>query len=1298
MNPSSASKLIFVDASVDDYQSLIQDNAKDAQIIILHPDTDGVVQISQSLVHFENLKSIQIISHGQEGLLQLGATTLSAGNLSYYATQLQQWSKSLAAGADLLLYGCDVAAGQAGQAFVQQLGQLTGTDVAASIDRTGSADRGGNWHLEYTTGSIETSLALSPSAVATYAGTLNSFNVTSYQELYEAIEQANATDGDAVIQINGNISLEGALPTITSTIEFVGDAVISGSDLYRVFDVDAGNGSVRFTRLTIANGLAEGSNGTTGTSVNGSNGGMGRGGGLRIQSGNVTLVNVTFRNNQAIGGQGGGSLTSTGGTGGNGEGGAVYISGGSLRISSSSFKSNMAEAGLGGEGRTNGRQGLGKGGAIYVDGGTVIAERTPTFDQNTASHATGVAGDDNNIYGSLNVVVPPSVVSIARAQPRETAADVVSYVVTFDQEVSGVDRTDFEIRLAADATLVNAGILSVSGSGRVYTVEVSTGTGRGDLRLDLKDNDSIKSSSSEVPLGGTGTGNGNKPGETYNVDKTPPAVFAINRKEPSLSANEAVVFTVVFDQDVTGVDLQDFGIAATGVLGARVTTVQKVNNKTYDVTVNTGTGNGQLGLTLVDNDSIKNSRGVALGGTGTGNGNFLAGETYSIDKTPPDVVSIAAAGPNPTNASSIAYTVRFSQDVTGVDLNDFTLTTTGVRSASLASIQQVDSRTYTVLVNTGSNDGSIRLNLKDNDTVRNLLGVSLGGRGADNGNFAGQTYSIIKFAPIVTGINRVNLNPTAAGTIDYAVSFSQAVTGVDINDFALNTVGISGASIASVTGSGNNYNVRVNTGTGNGTLQLNLIDNDSIRNGVNAALGSTGANNGNFIGQTYAINKIPPRAIEINRLEKSPTNAATITFTAIFSENVTRVDAADFQLVTNGITGANISSVTRVNNKFYTIQVNTGRGDGTIGLNLKDNDSILNQLGTPLGGRGITNGNFIGQVYRVDKTNPIARIVSVSPNPRRDKVNALTIEFGEAVKGFDLSDLRLTRDGRAVDLSRATLSTDGGISWTLGNIKKLTNQKGSYVLSLAAGDSGITDAAGNPLVANLSERWTNLATVDACDPGIFRRGTTAADLLVGTGDRDTLLGSDGNDTLIGLDCGDRLLGGRGNDRLEGGEGNDQLVGGVGNDVLIGGIGEDFLKGGPGKDRFVFSSASSLVDGPDRVRDFKVSKQDKFQLADNNLGSRSRPRGLFHAGKVSGQTLAKATKAAYADRNQQQSGNQRLQGNEAVFFKWKNRTYLSVNDKNAGMAVNRDLVINVTGIQFKPGDSNAGVLTVNNYFI
>jgi Domain of unknown function (DUF4347) len=85
MTSSPISKLIFVDANVDDYQSLVQDGSNNAHIIILNPDIDGITQISQSLVNFRSLESIQIVSHGQEGVLQLGAIALSAGNLSYYA-------------------------------------------------------------------------------------------------------------------------------------------------------------------------------------------------------------------------------------------------------------------------------------------------------------------------------------------------------------------------------------------------------------------------------------------------------------------------------------------------------------------------------------------------------------------------------------------------------------------------------------------------------------------------------------------------------------------------------------------------------------------------------------------------------------------------------------------------------------------------------------------------------------------------------------------------------------------------------------------------------------------------------------------------------------------------------------------------------------------------------------------------------------------------------------------------------------------------------------------------------------
>jgi hypothetical protein len=48
--------------------------------------------------------------------------------------------------------------------------------------------------------------------------------------------------------------------------------------------------------------------------------------------------------------------------------------------------------------------------------------------------------------------------------------------------------------------------------------------------------------------------------------------------------------------------------------------------------------------------------------------------------------------------------------------------------------------------------------------------------------------------------------------------------------------------------------VQVNSGTGDGTIRLDLIDTDVIKNVVNIPLGGTGAGNGTFTtGQAYTI-------------------------------------------------------------------------------------------------------------------------------------------------------------------------------------------------------------------------------------------------------------------------------------------------------------------------------------------------------------------------------------------------------------------------------------------------------------
>ncbi|WNZ26354.1 hypothetical protein HJG54_00185 [Leptolyngbya sp. NK1-12] len=201
------------------------------------------------------------------------------------------------------------------------------------------------------------------------------------------------------------------------------------------------------------------------------------------------------------------------------------------------------------------------------------------------------------------------------------------------------------------------------------------------------------------------------------------------------------------------------------------------------------------------------------------------------------------------------------------------------------------------------------------------------------------------------------------------------------------------------------------------------------------------------------------------------------------------------------------------------------------------------------------------------------------------------------------------------------------------------------------------------------------------------RGTKGANRLQGTDDSDVLIGRAGNDVLIGLDCRDRLDGGTGADRLNGG------------------LGADILVGGAGADRFIYSGAdqasafeNSLAANPDQIVKFRFSQGDKFQLDfDDNLNSSDRPRSLFNAGRVKGRTLEQAAKSAYRDKDQATENAQKLLANQAVFFNWRGGTYLSVNDRSQEFAANQDLLINVTGIQFKPGDTRNGNLNVSNYF-
>jgi hypothetical protein len=115
-------------------------------------------------------------------------------------------------------------------------------------------------------------------------------------------------------------------------------------------------------------------------------------------------------------------------------------------------------------------------------------------------------------------------------------------------------------------------------------------------------------------------------------------------------------------------------------------------------------------------------------------------------------------------------------------------------------------------------------------------------------------YELDYIMPIVSSITRVNPNPTNLPIVNFTVTFSEPVNGVDLSDFNLTISGVSGAAVSEVSGLGSVYNVAVNTGSGIGTIRLDVVDNDTVVDLALNPLGGVGEGNGSYTsGETYAV-------------------------------------------------------------------------------------------------------------------------------------------------------------------------------------------------------------------------------------------------------------------------------------------------------------------------------------------------------------------------------------------------------------------------------------------------------------
>lgn len=164
--------VLVIDSQVDNYEQLVAGIHPEFDIFLLNSCCDGIEQITQILQSLkptvQNHLSLHIVSHGSPGTLYLGNSELSLHTLNLYTEHIQSWFTSQ--NSELLLYGCNVAAGDAGGEFLTKLHALTSVGIAASSHLVGHTSLGGNWNLDSIKGQVSDSFAFDTETQLTYQG------------------------------------------------------------------------------------------------------------------------------------------------------------------------------------------------------------------------------------------------------------------------------------------------------------------------------------------------------------------------------------------------------------------------------------------------------------------------------------------------------------------------------------------------------------------------------------------------------------------------------------------------------------------------------------------------------------------------------------------------------------------------------------------------------------------------------------------------------------------------------------------------------------------------------------------------------------------------------------------------------------------------------------------------------------------------------------------------------------------------------------------------------------------------
>ena len=79
---SKTNELVIIDSSIAYPQEILNAIDPAAQVVFIDAGTDGIEQLADMLVNFDNVDALHIISHGEQGQLNLGTSTLTEQTMS----------------------------------------------------------------------------------------------------------------------------------------------------------------------------------------------------------------------------------------------------------------------------------------------------------------------------------------------------------------------------------------------------------------------------------------------------------------------------------------------------------------------------------------------------------------------------------------------------------------------------------------------------------------------------------------------------------------------------------------------------------------------------------------------------------------------------------------------------------------------------------------------------------------------------------------------------------------------------------------------------------------------------------------------------------------------------------------------------------------------------------------------------------------------------------------------------------------------------------------------------------------